>query len=301
MRLGEIKLENNVVVLDNEAPAPVPANSEPFSLSHEETLASAQPETKKTKKHKKNKHSKKHSVAAADASVAAVTTPSTTVVLSEELAKHAARFALLTETRLRRSPAGSIIVVDQFYTDPMATRNYILTQPFTVKGNYPGQRTISYATQHLKEFIQRYVQPFGGTITDFPIPKADGSDAHLIYNGAFQYTTSRDRSWIHSDMHNNWAGVVYMTPNAPLSSGTCFYQFHDGTRSEHDSVLVGNKQETDAASQDMTRWVATDFVANVFNRLVLFDSKNYHMATDYFGSSVEDGRLFQVFFFSTER
>ena len=29
-----------------------------------------------------------------------------------------------------------------------------------------------------------------------------------------------DRSWIHTDSWNNWAAVLYLTPDAPESSGT---------------------------------------------------------------------------------
>jgi hypothetical protein len=200
-----------------------------------------------------------------------------------------------------RKPSCGIIVIDNFYKNPYETRNYILTQDFTVRGNYPGQRTISYANQHLKDIIQEYVLPFGGKITDFPMPDESNMNNNNIYNGAFQYTTSRDRSWVHIDGFNNWAGVLYMTPNAPLSSGTAFYNFHDGTTCEKDQKIMNNKTETDISSQDLTKWQLVDRVGNVFNRLILFDSKRFHMSMDYFGDSKENGRLFQVFFFSTER
>jgi len=35
--------------------------------------------------------------------------------------------------------------------------------------------------------------------------------------------------------------------------------------------------------------------------MVIFNSTQYHMSLDYFGSDKNDARLFQVFFFSTER
>jgi hypothetical protein len=200
-----------------------------------------------------------------------------------------------------RKPSCGLIVIDNFYNNPLETRNYILTQDFTVRGNYPGQRTISYATQQLKDIIQEYVLPFGGKITDFPMPDESNMNNNDIYNGAFQYTTSRDHSWVHIDGFNNWAGVLYMTPNAPLSSGTAFYNFHDGTTCEKDQKIMNNKTETDISSQDLTKWQLVDRVGNVFNRLILFDSKRFHMSMDYFGDSKENGRLFQVFFFSTER
>lgn len=200
---------------------------------------------------------------------------------------------------MKRNPSAGLIVIDNFYTNPLETRNYMLTQEFSVRGNYPGQRTISYATDGLRELLQNYVMPFGGKIVDFPIPQSS-VEASTMYNGAFQYTTAYDRSWVHIDGHNNWAGVVYMTPNAPVTSGTAFYRFHDGTANKHEMEWLGNKKETDHWSQDMTKWEKVDTVGNVFNRLVLFNSHRFHMSMDYFGDSKETGRLFQVFFFSTE-
>jgi len=207
---------------------------------------------------------------------------------------------ILLNDNNKRSPSCGLIVIDNFYNNALETRNYILTQEFSVRGNYPGQRTISYANEHLKEIIQKYVEPFGGKISEFPIPKEDGSDASKIYNGSFQYTTSRDRSWVHIDGHNNWAGVLYLTPNAPLSSGTSFYKFHDGTTCKRDMELLENKKDIDNCSQDLTKWDKIDQVGNVFNRLILFNSNRFHMSMDYFGDNKENGRLFQVFFFSTE-
>ena len=92
-----------------------------------------------------------------------------------------------------------------------------------------------------------------------------------------------------------------MTPNAPLGSGTAFYKFHDGAMCEKDSNRLNNKKDIDLYSQDFTKWDLVDSIGNVFNRLVLFNSKRYHMSMDYFGTNKENGRLFQVFFFSTER
>ena len=136
----------------------------------------------------------------------------------------------------------------------------------------------------------------------FALSKDDKKDDKKeIYNGSFQFTTSRERSWIHADAWNNWAGVVYLTPDAPLSAGTAFYRFKNGEYSEEDAKLLNTKDQTDSCSQDLTKWEQVDKVGNVFNRLILFNSKRFHMSMDYFGDSKENGRLFQVFFFSTER
>jgi|688.fasta_scaffold107169_2 hypothetical protein len=202
-------------------------------------------------------------------------------------------------------PSCGLIVIDNFYNNPLETRNYILKQEFSVKGNFPGQRTISYATEHLKDIIQKYIEPFSGKITYFPCPndknEKEKEPKEEIYNGSFQYTTARDRSWIHTDKWNNWAGVLFMTPDAPLSSGTAFYRFNDGATCESEGLVLNNKNEVDRWSQDFTKWELVDTVGNVFNRLVLFNAHRYHMSMDYFGDTKENGRLFQTFFFSTEK
>jgi hypothetical protein len=198
----------------------------------------------------------------------------------------------------------NLMVIDNFYTNAKETRDYILSQEFKVRGNYPGQRTTSRATQHLKEMIEGYIQHFAGKIIDWPMPSSsdnDGRNNNDTYNGAFQYTTSRDRTWIHNDGWNNWAGVLYLTPNAPVNSGTGIFRFKDGTRTVDEAEARGNKKIIDENSQDYNKWELVDKVGNVFNRLVLFNSKQYHASLDYFGTNKENGRLFQVFFFSTER
>ncbi len=65
--------------------------------------------------------------------------------------------------------------------------------------------------------------------------------------------------------------------------------------------ILNNKEDIDRYSQDLTKWEKVDQVGNIFNRLILFNSNRFHMSMDYFGDSKENGRLFQVFFFSSEK
>jgi hypothetical protein len=193
-------------------------------------------------------------------------------------------------------PTPISIVIDNFYNNPLEVRNHILEQEFKVRGNYPGQRTVSYASIELRNIIQKWIYPFGGKITMFPLEKNETN-----YNGSFQYTTSRDRSWFHVDSWNNWAGVLYMTPNAPLNSGTALYRFKDGTRFDYEQKMRENKELIENATTDFTKWEIVDKIGNVFNRLVLFNANHFHSSMNYFGYNKETGRLFQVFFFSTEK
>lgn len=187
------------------------------------------------------------------------------------------------------------IVIDDFYSNPEEVREFALAQDFNVTGNYPGARTVPFLNDDVKKHIGMHITPMHGEIEWV---MAD-------YTGAFQYTTSYDRSWIHADENNKWAGVLYLTPNAPLTGGTGLFK-HKETglykipRNEDGSV---NKELTDYIykdSQDMTKWEMMDFVGNVFNRLVIYQGDIFHTSLDYFGTDMYNGRLFQTFFFDTK-
>ena len=72
------------------------------------------------------------------------------------------------------------ICISDFYNNPDETREFMLTQTFDVKGNYPGFRTHSYLDDSIKNIIQELIRPFAGNVTWW------GDDA----SGAFQYTLS---------------------------------------------------------------------------------------------------------------
>ncbi len=190
----------------------------------------------------------------------------------------------------------SLIVIDDFYANPMEVRNFALNQQFNITGNFPGFRTTSLLNDTIKEAIQYVMYPFAGEIVDW------FEDGHT---GAFQYTTEDHHSWIHSDGGVQWAGVLYLTPNAPLSAGTGFYR-HKKTKIDRFVHLTETPTEKDLNNpyltdyKDITKWELTDEVSNKFNRLILYDATLFHKSMDYFGKSLYDGRLFQVFFFNTK-
>lgn len=180
----------------------------------------------------------------------------------------------------------SVIIQDDFYADPFNVRAQALLLEFNVKGNYPGQRTHPFLNNDIFLAIQHLVQrPISYWTLD-------------NYNGAFQYTTAKDKTWIHADYTTNWAGVLYLTPNAPPDAGTAFYR-HKATGAYEcpaDPVMHGDFNK-DATKYE--NWERTDQVANIFNRLILFNANRFHASANSFGDKKENGRLFQTFFFST--
>lgn len=180
----------------------------------------------------------------------------------------------------------SIIITDDFYHDPADVRAFALRQNFDIKGNYPGARTCAFLHEELGVAIQSIVRI---PITYWPTN---------TYNGAFQFTTESDRTWVHADHTTMWSGVVYLTPHAPTTAGTAFFRHKETGHSEY-PVDQFERKKCDQDASEWDRWAITDQVSNRFNRLILFRGKNFHSSQGHFGKSKEDGRLFQTFFFNT--
>jgi hypothetical protein len=177
----------------------------------------------------------------------------------------------------------NLVIAEDFYDNPDEVRQFALSQPFDVRGNYPGARTKPFMNDSMKAVISNLVAT-SGAVTNW--------HEDCGFTGAFQLCTAQDRTWIHADSFNTWAGVCYLTPDAPVSGGTSLYR--------HKATGHREKASADYESYDYTKWDEVDRIGNIYNRLILYRGNMFHASVDYFGSTYEDGRLFQTFFFDTE-
>jgi hypothetical protein len=179
----------------------------------------------------------------------------------------------------------NVIVVDDFYSNPDGVRSFALQQEFGPRENFPGNRTVSFINHGTKDTIATILRNAGGNIINWN--DQDG------LSGSFELATSNERSWIHTDHYNTWAGIIYLTPEAPLSGGTGLFMY------KKTGALYANELES-YESQDYTKWQLCDTIANRYNRLALYRSDQFHTSLDYFGNDKNTGRLFQLFFITTE-
>lgn len=208
------------------------------------------------------------------------------------------------------STSTEIIVVNNFYADPMLVREFALKQTFKREPEYHKcQRTASHIVDGTRE---AFTQLGAGDIRDFN---------KYSTNGVFQLGLAGDQIVYHSDSQQ-WAATVYLHPDPPPGSGTSFYKsHHTGLRyppSEADVAKfnVGRGgfavvQEYTAESLeaamyggkllDVKHWEKVDEVGNVFNRLVIWRGPMVHAVSGFFGSCKETGRLNQLFFFDADQ
>ncbi|MEH6584718.1 MAG: hypothetical protein V7754_22510, partial [Halioglobus sp.] len=90
-----------------------------------------------------------------------------------------------------------------------------------------------------------------------------------------------------------WTGLVYLSENPKEKSGTSVWRENETSLcySENDTVVWLDEPEADMVYE----------VENIYNRLVLMDSRMLHRAENGFGLNTENARLIQTFFFDVER
>jgi hypothetical protein len=211
------------------------------------------------------------------------------------------------------------IIYENFYPDPFAVRNKVLKQKFypadylgdTVKvegmdsddvfeiskiGNFCGERTIR-ATNILPEEDKHTIN-FVNQVCKFN----DNTKLHVETYFTLQ-TAGHDLidKNIHQDTDPIMAIVVYLTPSPEVDSGTIFYS-HKKTNWNG----VNKDRMPDRAFEDMypenrndqnkDNFHVESVVGNVFNRIVLYDSKLLHAPGTCFGKNKEDCRLTQTSF-----
>jgi glycosyltransferase involved in cell wall biosynthesis len=177
-----------------------------------------------------------------------------------------------------------LFVVDNFYADPDSVRNFALGVEFQEDLRfYKGMRSVqSYQPYGIIEAFESII---GQKITHF----GEGSP-----NGCFQITTAQDPQVYHHDLQK-WAAMIYLSPNAPLESGTRLMRTKNGQIGHMTDPRI-NEAFT-GGFYDSTKFEIVDSASNVYNRLVIMDSQHIHSAGAYFGQGKEDGRLTHLFFF----
>jgi hypothetical protein len=196
-----------------------------------------------------------------------------------------------------------LIVVDDFYTHPEKVRARALTSAYAniEATDYPG-----YASKmrlDAKLLRQRFGELIGAEL--------NVDNARFTW-GNFRFITEETgaRAKVHADVAVDWAGMVYLTPDAPPSAGTGFFRHKqtalEGPPSNRQARALGfsNAQEFDDLvirpdKADLSKWERTMAIEPRYNRLILFrGSEFYHAPLGGMGHDPQTARLTHIFFFN---
>jgi uncharacterized membrane protein len=199
----------------------------------------------------------------------------------------------------------SYAIVDEFYSDPDAMRNLALTvgqwQDVMSDGVY------TYSQETANEFwnadlVRQFEAIIGAKLVFDPRKMSFGVFSYYDARSSTDKTTHFDDT--------EWSSIVYLVRPESCSGGLSFFRHRatgltgppdDSTaqcmgysdrREFLDKVYFPDKLHTEA-------WEEIEHVPMMYNRLILLRSGTlFHRAVSGFGTTPEDARLTQRFFFN---
>jgi hypothetical protein len=220
----------------------------------------------------------------------------------------------------------SIVVIENFYDNAQALRDYALSQRYytpyedEVAVRAGSVRATWWATRfkdasecpfkssnHLVEAIERAVgetidmnswrAPFPVDARSKPLPRKGAAVRSCLWNCCFHVKLKSGQlpgNGVHNHVTDSWnpvgpdgwSGIIYLTPHAPLDGGLHLWRNIDTKRTFDWMTAPEN-------------WERVDSFGNVLNRLILVRGNIPHSGADGWGSLLEEGRMYQTFFFNT--
>jgi hypothetical protein len=197
-----------------------------------------------------------------------------------------------------------VTIIENFYEKPDAIRKFALAQKYTyckdtenLEYVYPGGRTkdLFDLDKELHEKIcKKLVSVFHNAEYDYML---------WAISTSFQVVAEEYKQGvIHTDHNTIFAAVLYLTPNAPLNGGTSLFRKNSTfDEKKYQSALVENDKKFRAGKVIMDTSYHSMFdeivrVNNVYNTLIIYEGRHFHAANQFFGKTMKDSRLAQVFF-----
>ena len=224
-------------------------------------------------------------------------------------------------------PRRDIVIVDDFYEDPLRVREYALHQLET--NAYFPYGSPTWFSDRFKEWhecpfkssdeLLAKLEFLTGELVDrehwrrsFPLDKTSENLVDLVVGEELR-RTPRSCRWnctfhmkpdvgqklgegVHNHVTdvwncvgpNGWVGLVYMNPDAALDTGLFLWDNVDRSRNYDWMTPPEN-------------WRLVDSIGAVFNRLVLCRGRQPHSGANGFAPTIREGRLYQTFFFETRQ
>ncbi len=219
-----------------------------------------------------------------------------------------------------------IIVVENFYSHPEAVRKFALQQAFyTPYENKDavrmGKIRATWWASKFRRFedcpfksSQTLIAALEGAVSEvvdldhwravypvdansLPLPNSGGGKQTCLWNCCFHVKPDNGQK-IGDGVHNHvtdgwnsvgtngWAGIIYLNPASPIEGGLHLWRNIDSAK-QHDWMTPAKN------------WEHIDSFGNVFNRLILVRGDIPHSGACGWGNRLENGRLYQTFFFRT--
>jgi len=206
-----------------------------------------------------------------------------------------------------------ITCVDNFYSDPDIIREYALSLDYTRdnKANYPGTRTerLHITNPLLFDIFCKKLFSLFYNFEKEEIKWIVDSNFQKIYpyDCCDSNKQNVNSGWVHKDVNNILAGVIYLNPIPNLNSGTSIYESNENHNKKLLDLSISNNYynnnkknltEDEYVKEKIehdSKFYKTLEIKNVYNRMISYDASYWHGQSGFLIDS-EDFRLTQVFF-----
>ena len=193
-----------------------------------------------------------------------------------------------------------LIVKDNFYSDPEEVYKAALQSTFYEPEHVTGFR--STAVYHPKGIKAKLEKLLGIKITRWD---TDPLEENGVFYQGFSKGKRREVPGVHSDEpYNDITIVIYLTPGIPFNCGTSLWMHKETGLTDPVTPAAARKlkmkfselkNQLENESQDRSKWVEIDRAGYRPNRMVAYPSGIFHSATNHYGGTLENGRIYQTF------
>lgn len=193
-----------------------------------------------------------------------------------------------------------IIVKDDFYTDLDKVYDEAKRAKFYEPRYYTGFRsTTVYHEPGIKAKLE--------TILGIKILRwdTDPEQENGVFYQGLSKGSKKEIPAVHSDYpYNDITVVIYLTPSLPFDCGTSLWMHkqtklcdppNTATARKFNMKLSALREQFEVESKDRKKWIEVDRIGYRCNRMVAYPSGVLHSATNHYGGSIQDGRLYQTF------
>lgn len=184
----------------------------------------------------------------------------------------------------------NVIIIDNFLPNPDAVREVALSKKFYKKTHTAYSCECSSLSYLMTNLYLSKVLPHIGLAFASTFIEAE----FIAYNKQDEVNNLLNNRWVHFDPCF-WVSMLFLNDSiTPMDGGGIgFYQHKQTGLYTREQVLEidGALKQTNQDSGALDTWDELGCVANVYNRLVIFNPHIFHQAKNYFGNSITTSRL----------
>jgi hypothetical protein len=201
--------------------------------------------------------------------------------------------------------------VDNFFKDPGLIRNFALGLEYKKDnlGRWPGKRSLPL---HLidNEFSISLLLKIFSIYVDLNVNNIKWENSEIYFHKNNNLDNNKEniknKGWIHKDEDWDFAGIIYLTPDVDIQSGTSLYNLKEEFKNEYSNIrnyykhMFYNNEKIDMLDYEKSynnfnnMFLEKTNFSNIYNRLVCYDANEFHSIKNLHTKNNE--RLTLVFF-----